>query len=188
MSAPAPLVALLCGDGAPAATGAALAAGLRGARGDAAVVVAVLPGSACGAAAPATVPGRAAARRLAASLRLRGSDATVSGRLVLVRLAEAPAVGTAEVQRVAAACDVPVVVVLAGTRDDVHEPLLAGCDEVVALLPAEPPEGLEALAREAGIGHVVSLGVPALARGLALTGVPVLGPLRDLGAALGGAA
>lgn len=188
MSPPAALVALLCGDAAPVAAGAALAAGLRGARGDAAAVVAVLPGSACGAAVPATVPGRAAARRLAASLRLRGSDALVSGRLVLVRLVEEPAAGAAEAQRVAAACDVPVVVVLAGTRGDAHEPLLARCDEVVALLPGEPPEGLEALVREAGIGHVVSVGVPAYARGLALTGAPVLGPLRDLGAAIGGAA
>lgn len=188
MSAPAPLVALLCGDAAPTAPGAALAAGLRAARTDAAAVVALLPGSAGGPAAPATVPGRAAARRLAASFRLRGSDATASGRLVLVRLAEDPQAGIAEVQRLAVACDVPVVVAVAGPRGEAHERLLARCDEVVALLPGAVPDGLEAVARAAGIGHVVSAGVPALARGLALTGLPVLGPLRDLGSALGGTA
>jgi len=182
---PAPLVALVAGGGSPVAAGAALACGLRGARGDAAAVVAVLPGSACGTAPPATVPARAAARRLVASFRLRGSDAVASGRLVLVRLGEDPRAGAAESGRLAAACDVPVVVVVGGSREVDHDGLLSRCDAVVGLVPADAPDGLEALARASGIAHVVSLDPSPTARGLALTGLPVLGPLRDLGATLG---
>ncbi|MTD44004.1 hypothetical protein GKE82_06730 [Conexibacter sp. W3-3-2] len=185
MSAPdVSRVVLLAGAADPTAVGAALATGLRSARGDGVAVVAVTPGSACGTGAPTTVPARAAARRLAASLRLRGTHATASGRLVHVRLADEPLAATAEAVRVAATCDGPMVVVVAGPREPAHDPLVAAADVVVAAVPGTVPDGLAAVARADGIAHVVALDPSVLARGLALTGLPVLAPLRALGRTL----
>lgn len=180
-----PAVAVLCGHAPPFAVGAALATGLRSGAGAGAAVVAVLPGSAGEQAPGLLAPPRAEARRLAASLGLRGTAAVGGGRLVLARLAESPHAGVAEAHRVVSATGTaPVVLVLAGVREAVHDELLAACDAVVAVIAGTGSEPLGALAHAAGVDHVVALEVPAVARSLAGAGVPLLAPLRALGAEL----
>ena len=173
------------GDGAPA-LGCALLAGMMRARRARAGVLAVLPDGRHGAVARGSIPALPAARRLAGSLSLREVPARPCGRLVVVRLDEDPAHALAQARRIdAAAPEAPVVTVVHGPRSASTDALLGTHDTTVVVLPADAPAALDDLARaERGV-RVVSAGVPALAKALAVTGIPVLPAIRRLGHELG---
>jgi hypothetical protein len=96
---------------------------------------------------PRSAMATAAARKLAQSLTSRGIAAGACGRLVTVAL---PAAGTearaATERALAAAGDVPCVLVIAGPRPAALDPLLATLDRLVVIPPTDAPPGLEPLA------------------------------------------
>jgi hypothetical protein len=173
---PAPAtVAILAPPGRALAAGGAVA--LAVAKGVA--VVAVWGGRDAGA---ARAPAQPRARRVATKLAGRGHDAVATGRLVVVALD-----GPDEAARVAAAADVPTVLVVAGPRDAQvdrvlrdHDRVLVCGDDLVADLAAE---SVRALGVRAG---AVALPAAAAARLLAATGVALVAPWRaHVEAALG---
>jgi hypothetical protein len=126
-----------------------------------------------GNAATPRLPAGGAARRLALRLDARGLAADASGRLVRVRLPDDPGAAAAGAERAAgAAC--PVVLGLAGPRDEAVDRLLTAQDVVVL---AHPAAAEPALARAAEASHA-ELPVPVIACRL-----PSAGPLRALAAA-----
>lgn len=90
------------------------------------------------------LPSRGGAARLAASLADRGHAARAAGRIVGVRLGEAPG-AVAEAERVRdAAPEVPVVLALGGARGPEWDRLLAAHDLVLlAVGPTVPPALVE---------------------------------------------
>ncbi|HEV2812162.1 MAG TPA: hypothetical protein VGW10_02820 [Solirubrobacteraceae bacterium] len=130
-------------------------------------------------------PANAGARRLATTLGARGHDATATGRLVVVALAEPLASAAAEAERAeAVASDIPTAVVLAGARDDTADPLLRSVDAVLVAAPA----GADAAVSELALAGLAPLGVdaravelppvPVAARALAASGLAAPPPLR----------
>lgn len=181
----APLVVLLCGSADPLAAGSMLAAGLRAACREPHAVVAVLRDEAAPPpAAAAGMPALAGARRVRSSLVARGIAADATGRLVH---AWPGGDARAQVGRVMAAADGPVVVAIPGTREAAHEAVIDLADSVVAAVPAAAPASLAEVMRGAGVAHVVAVDVRGAPRRMARSGVVLDGPLRALGAQLGGA-
>ncbi|HEU4973933.1 MAG TPA: hypothetical protein VFT50_02495 [Baekduia sp.] len=105
------------------------------------------------------------ASRLAERLRRREIPARARGRLVGVPLPAEAAQARAVAERVSAAgAEVPVVVVVAGSRSELFDPLLAAQDRVVVV----PPAG-----ELAAVGELAALEVARCARAvgvLALAG------------------
>jgi hypothetical protein len=94
----------------------------------------------------AEAPTTAGARRLAASMAARGLTARATGRLVVVTLDTDGAVAAAEAGRAAAAAgEAPVVLALAGPRDDAFDSALAAQD-VAVVAAGDAPEELVRLA------------------------------------------
>jgi hypothetical protein len=104
---------------------------------------------------PDSAPATPAAGRLAARLNARNLPASARGRLAWARLPIAPDDAVLSARRVGAALEVPLVVALAGPRDDAIEALLAEQELIVVVTPE--PDG--ALARLA----IASLEPPAVA-------------------------
>jgi hypothetical protein len=91
-----------------------------------------------------------AARKLSARLAVRGQVVGAHGRLVTVALPAEGVQARAAVERtLAAAGEVPVIVVVAGPRSAELDPLLATLDRLVIVPGREAPAGLEALAVDA---------------------------------------
>jgi hypothetical protein len=148
-------VGVLCSASQAPAAGRAVALGVvRGGvvlvcrwTGEAADDAAMAPGS------PA-LPGP---RRLAARLAARGLAVTTRGRIVTVILpADAEPARAACERAIAAAGDVPVVVVVAGPRPAAFDPLLAAQERLVVAVAESTPAALEALA----VGQASNLGPP----------------------------
>jgi hypothetical protein len=149
---------------------------------------------------PAGVPPRSAlaagaARRLTGRLAARGLDAGRRGRLVTVALPPAEAEARAAAERaLAAAGDLPVVLVVAGPRPAALDALLGAVDRVVVAPAPGAPAGLEdlAVADAARVGRSIAvLGLPAGgspgARLLLSAGLGVSAALRSAAdATLGG--
>ena len=154
-------------DAVPVA--AALAGALRADHGSPAAAVAVwdpAPGD-----DPAAAPAAPAAARLAARLTARGLEATARGRLAWLRLPDHPVSAALAARKLAAAVDVPVVVVLAGPRTAVFEALLREQDLVVVVTP-DPGGALARLAVETSeVPAVATAPLPAPARVLASSGL-----------------
>lgn len=122
------------------------------------------------------LPGRPAARRLAARLSADGSDAHASGRLVHVRVPDGVAQAVVAAERATAAVRGPVAIALCGPRTDEVDALLRLQDVLVlAVRPGDDP----ALARMAA-GSLSGLRAPvvtceaaagALGRGIAASGL-----------------
>jgi hypothetical protein len=119
-------------------------------------------------------PAQPRARRLASKLGARGHDAAATGRLVVVTLA-APD----EAARVSAVADVPMVLVVAGPRDDHVDRVLRDHDAAIVV-----GDGLLA---DLATASVQALGVPtaslalpdaAVARALAASGLALVAPWR----------
>ena len=165
----APAVAVLSAPDHAVAAGAAVALAVdRGV-----VVLAVWGATVGGSRAPASPR----AGRLATRLADRGHDAKATGRLVVVTLAAGPD----EAARVAAATDVPVVLLVAGPRDDHvdrvvrdHDRVLVVGDDRVATLAVESVRALDV--------RTAALALPdaATARSLASSGVALVAPWRAL--------
>lgn len=187
-AAAAPSIALLCRPDAALALGSALAIGLgRRTRSGVSVVGLWRPGDAqrAGARAPA---GRSA-RRLASSLRARDVAADPAGRVVRAMLPSDPDDAIASAERVYAATDAPVVLVIAGPRTDTVDALLARQDAVlVAAAAGAQADPVAELAAE----RLVALGppvetlnpaLPPMTRALASAGLaaPALRAIVDLG-------
>jgi len=111
-----------------------------------------------GAAGPAPgAPALPGPRRLAARLATRGLEVTSSGRVVTVILpAEAERARAACERAIAAAGDVPVVVVIAGPRPAAFDALLSAQERLVVVVGDGTPAPLEALA----IDQAARLGPP----------------------------
>jgi hypothetical protein len=166
--APAPAIAVLAParDVLAAACGAGLAVG----RSAPAVLVCL--------SAPVHAPGlrappRAAAGRLAASLRARGLDASVRGPLALVHLPDERRTDTVA-RALAAAGGLPTVLAVDG-RDEEVDALLALRDAILVALPpsAEPtmvPLALAGAAALAPVAAVVTLTLDPVQRALAVAG------------------
>ena len=107
----------------------------------------------------ATTP---AARRLAVRLAAHGLEATARGRLAWLRLEPEPSEAAAQARRCLAIAGAPVVIALAGPRDEALESLIAEVGLVLAVLPA----GADPALRE-----LVSAGLPN-------TGSSIIAPLR----------
>jgi hypothetical protein len=141
-------------------------------------------------AAPALVapgpraPARAAAARLAASLRARGLAAEARGRLTLVALPHDPAeCASAAARALAASGSAPTVLAVAGRDEDVDVLLAARGAVLVALPPSTDPTlaslalaSAHELARSAAAVH---LALDPVARALALAGVRAPRAMRD---------
>jgi hypothetical protein len=100
------------------------------------------------------------ARRLAERLANRGLAASARGRLVTVVLPILAAEARAATERtLAAAGDLPLVVVLSGARPSALDPLLATLDRLVIVPAAGAPTGLEplALAAAARLGRSTAI-------------------------------
>jgi hypothetical protein len=143
-----PVLGVLTGPAEAAAAGAALGLVAASAAGcPCALVCRWTGGEPDDDASPAAAPSVGAARRLAARLGTRGLDVTARGRLVTVELPAAAATARAAAERaMAAASDVPVVLVIAGPRTATFDPLLAELDRLVVVPPPEAPAALEHLA------------------------------------------
>jgi hypothetical protein len=118
-------------------------------------------------------PPRAAAARLAASLRARDLAASARGRLALVHLADARRTD-AVTRALAAAGGLPTVLAVAG-RDEEVDALLAARDAILVALPssAEPAMAQLALAGAAALAPAaaaVTLALDPVQRALALAG------------------
>ena len=165
----APAVAVLAPPADAAALGAALALALARDRRAPAAVVCVW--SAAQARRSGRAPARPAAARLATSLAGRGHDARATGRIVLVRLADADEDAASESLRVrAAAGAAPTVLALAGPRAAAFDVALAAQDLVVV---AVPPTADPELAQLAVIGFDRAVVCP----------LPPADPVRALAAA-----
>jgi hypothetical protein len=160
---------------------AAAAAGLALARGASAAVVclriaAVPPGP--------RAPARAAAARLATSLRARDLHAEVRGRLAMVVLPDEPgACASAAARAFAAAGAAPTVLAVAARDDDV-DVLLAARDAILLALPPSTDGTLAALALAgasdlARAAVAVELALDPVARALALAGLRAPRAVRD---------
>ena len=140
-------------------------------------------------AAPVFAPGfrappRAAAARLAASLRARGLEASARGRLTIVHLPEEGRTD-AVTRALAAAGPLPTVLAVAG-RDEQVDALLAARDAILVALPssAEPAMAQLALAGAATLvpaAAALTLTLDPVQRALALAGVR---PPRTISAAV----
>ena len=107
-----------------------------------------------GSPAGATTPG---ARRLADRLAGHGLAATACGRLAWVDLDRDPEAAVVDVARCGVLADAPWVLGVAGPRPEAFEPLLAGVDLGVGVLPADADPALRALvgATATGRRHIV---------------------------------
>jgi hypothetical protein len=143
-----PALGVLTGPAEAAAAGAALGLVAATATGRPCALVCRWTGAEPGDDAPPTsAPSVGAARRLAARLGARGLDAIARGRLVTIELPAAAATARAAAERaIAAASDVPVVLVIAGPRTVTLDPLLAELDRLVVVPPPGAPAALEHLA------------------------------------------
>jgi hypothetical protein len=127
------------------------------------------------AAAPPRASGvaSASARRLAERLSSRGLVVAARGRLVTVALPVLAAEARAATERtLAAAGEIPLVVVLSGARPAELDPLLATLDRLVVVPAAGAPAGLEplALAAAARLGRSTAvLRLPDAAAGRLVT-------------------
>jgi hypothetical protein len=126
-----------------------------------------------------------AARKLSARLVLRGQAAGAHGRLVTVALPAEGVQARAAVERtLAAAGEVPVIVVVAGPRPVALDPLLATLDRLVIVPGREAPAGLEGLAIDAaarlgrGTGTLRLPFTSVVSRLLAAHGLLLSPPLR----------
>jgi hypothetical protein len=137
----APVFAAVVGGAAAVPVAAAAAGELRAQARAAAAVLCVWGGGE--APAGATTP---AVRRLAARLAAQDLPGTACGRLVWVPLAAAPEAAAAQVERVRGRSGVPLVLAIAASRPAALEPLIAGADHALAVLPAEADDTLRALA------------------------------------------
>jgi hypothetical protein len=132
-----------------------------------------------------------AARRLAQRLAARGLAAGACGRVVTVALPASDVEARAAAERaLAAAGDVPLVVVIAGPRSPAFDPLLAGLDRLIVVPAAGTAVGLERLAIDdaARLGRGVAvLRLPSTGavtgRLLAATGLPLSPAWRQAAAA-----
>ncbi len=133
----------------------------------------------------------AAARKLAQRLGARGLAAGACGRVVTVALPASDGEARAATERaLAAAGDIPLVLVIAGARPPAFDPLLASLDRLIVVPPSDAAEGLERLAidtaarlgRAAGVLHPPGTGA-ATGRLLAATGLPVAPAWRKVAAA-----
>ena len=115
------------------------------------------------------------AGRLAGKLTARGHDAAATGRLVVVTLGD----GADEAARVAAAAQVPSVLVVAGPRDARVDRVVAAQDRVLVagddLVAALALDSVRALGVRA---HALALPGAVAARVLAASGVALVAPWR----------
>lgn len=177
--------AVLTGPGEAPVAGAACGLAAAAARRAPCAVLCVWTGAA-DAGAPRSDVAIGAARRLGARLAARGLLVGVRGRLVTVALPAAGSEARAAAERaMAAAGDLPVVLVVAGPRPPALDPLLAAVDRLVVVPPADAAEGLEdlAVAAAARLGRstaVVRLPTTSSspARVLASSGVALTPSLR----------
>lgn len=182
----APSVALLCRPGEASALGSAVAIAVaRRTRSAISVVGLWRPGHSQRAAPRA--PATRAAGRLATSLRGRDVPAVAGGRVVRATLPADPDEAVASAERVYAATDAPVVLVIAGPRTDAIDALLARQDALVVAsdpVVADPDPVAELAARRlAELGppvETLSPALPPLTRALATAGIAAPG-LRALG-------
>jgi hypothetical protein len=132
-----------------------------------------------------------AARKLAQRLGARGLAAGACGRVVTVALPASDTEARAATERaLAAAGDIPFILVIAGARSPAFDPLLAGLDRLIVVPPSDAAEGLERLAidtaarlgRGAGLLRPPTTGA-ATGRLLAATGLPVSPAWRKVAAA-----
>jgi hypothetical protein len=145
-TAPATLGLLAAAEGGPAA-GAALALAAAAAHRAPCALMCRWPGAEPPMASGPSVP---SARRLASRLDGRGLTATARGRLVTVSLPADGAEARVGTERaLAAAGDVPLVLVVAGPRPEALDLLLARLDRLVIAAPVGAPAGLEDLALDA---------------------------------------
>jgi hypothetical protein len=119
-----------------------------------------------------------AARRLVQRLVARGLAAGACGRVVTVALPASETGARAATERaLAAAGDLPLVLVIAGARSPAFDPLLAGLDRLIVVPPSGAPVGLEPLAVDAAA---------RLGRGAAVLRLPSTGAVTGrLSAATG---
>jgi len=178
--APAPAAAVLGRPRDAHALAGALAVSLARAGGWPCAVVGLWRGSEPPAIA---TPARPAARRVAARLRDHDLEAQPSGRLVLCTLPQDAAQAVAAAERAAGSVRGPVVLALAGPRDEQTDVLLRVQDVIVlASRPGDDPE-LAAMARES-LGALAAPVVGcqaapgALARAIALAGLSAPASLR----------
>lgn len=184
----APSVAVLCRPGDASALGCAVAIRLaRRTRSPVSVAGLWLPGDPRRAARRA--PASRVAARLATSLRARDVAAEETGRVVRARLPVDHEAAIATAERIYAATDAPVVLVIAGPRTHAIDAMLARQDALlVAAAPAgADPEPVAALAarRLAELGppvQTLSPALPPFTRALAAAGLaaPALGIDVDL--------
>jgi hypothetical protein len=118
-------------------------------------------------------PGRAAAARVAASLRARGLDADPRGKVVLVELAGDPAAAAA--RAFAAAGPLPTVLAVAA-RDPDLDVLLAAQEAILVALPASAEPALAELATASARALAadvasISLALDPFSRTFALAGL-----------------
>jgi hypothetical protein len=96
---------------------------------------------------PRAAPASRAARRLAERLDRRGLPARARGRVATVAAPPEPVAARAAVERTLAAVDeAPVVVLVAGPRPPVLDPLMATLDRLVVVPAPDAPAGLADLA------------------------------------------
>jgi hypothetical protein len=144
-------------------------------------------------AAPAEPPrsglAASATRKLARRLMTRGLAAGACGRLVTVALPAADIEACAATERaLAAAGDVPLVLVVAGPRPPALDPLLATLDRLIVIPPPGAPHGLEPLALTAAahLGRSAALlhrPTTTSGRLLTATGLPLSPAWRTAAAA-----
>ncbi len=125
------------------------------------------------------IPG---ARRLAARLSRRNLAAVARGRLVWHRLSQDSGRVFSEVQRISAAVDVPVIVVIAGARDQAIECLIEECDATFISLPDWADRSLTHVALSTGVEQdssmIICRSLPRAFRRVALSGMKWFGATR----------
>jgi hypothetical protein len=185
----APSVALLCRSADAAALGSGLAITLAR-RTQSAISVVVLWRPRDPQRFAPRAPATRGAGRLATSLRTRDVPVVAAGRVVRATLPADPAEAVAGAERVYAATDAPVVLVIAGPRTEAIDAMLARQDALLVAsdrIGAKPDPVAELAARRlAGLGPPVETLTPALpplTRALATAGIaaPSLRALGDLG-------
>lgn len=180
-------IGVICAGDDGLAVGGAVANGMVAACGTGTGVLAVVAGPCRTPTARAWVPAGRTARRLAASLALREVPAWPRGRVVVAWLDDDPDVAAAQAGRVdAAAGPAPVVTLVGGARCAATDGLLRAQDATLVVVPAGAPQPLRTLAAAEPGARVLAAGVPAVARALALTGMPILPAVRRVGRQLGG--
>jgi hypothetical protein len=132
-----------------------------------------------------------AARRLAQRLAARGLAAGACGRVVTVALPSSDIEARAATERtLAAAGDLPLVLVITGARSPAFDPLLASLECLIVVPPPGAPVGLERLAidsaarlgRGAAVLRLPSTGA-VTGRLLVATGMPLSVAWRKAAAA-----